>query len=87
MVAGLSLFTVVPSHSAMSYDPKCQSDKPSSGLLSSALSLLQGRFTAASMPGGGTAVARGKSFVLLVTSVMGDSYVIPGGGVMAVFAC
>ena len=42
-------------------------------------SSLQGRFAAVSTPGGGTAVVRGESFVSSVTSVLGGSYVLPGG--------
>jgi hypothetical protein len=79
VVAGLSLFAVVPSQSTMSSDPERRSADPPSGLLSSALSSLQGRFAAATTPGGGTAVARGESFVASVSSVLGGSYAIPGG--------
>ena len=63
----------------MSSDPDRRSDVPPSGLLSSALSSLQGRFAAATTPGGGTVVARGELFVSSVSSVLGGSYVIPGG--------
>ena len=62
----------------MSYDDaRRRSDEP--GLLSSALSSLQGRFAAVSTPGGGTAAARGESFVSSVSSVLGGSSVLPGG--------
>ena len=53
---------------------------PPGGHLSSALSSLQGRFAvAASSPVGGTPVPRGESFALSVASVLGGSYVLPGG--------
>jgi len=59
----------------------CQSKAPPSGLLLSALSSLQGRFAAAAAgtPGGGVAAPRGESFVSSVSSVLGGSYVLPGG--------
>jgi hypothetical protein len=52
---------------------------PPGGLLSSALSSLQGRFGAASIPIGGTTTTRGESFVSSVSSLMGGSNVLPGG--------
>ena len=62
----------------MSSDPN--RNAPASGLLSSALSSLQGQFAAVSTPVGRTAVARGESLVSLVSSVLGGgSYVLPGG--------
>ena len=64
----------------MSSDDR-RSEAPPSGFLSSALSLLQGRFTAAAagMPGGGAVMPRGESFVSSVSLVLGGSYVLPGG--------
>ena len=51
-----------------------------SGLLSSALSSLQGWFAVVSMPVGGTAAARGESLVSSVSSALdGSGYVLPGG--------
>ena len=53
---------------------------PPAGRLSSALSSLQGRFAAAaSSPVGGTPAPRGESFASSVVSVLGGSYVLPGG--------
>jgi hypothetical protein len=58
----------------------CDEDPPlPGGVLSSALSLLQGQFGMASTPVGGTTLTRGESFVLLVSLLMGGSYVLLGG--------
>jgi hypothetical protein len=47
------------------------------GVLTSALSALQGRFAPVTTPVGGTASGRGESFV---SSLLGGGYVDPGGG-------
>jgi hypothetical protein len=80
LVAGFSLRAAVPCHSAMSSDDR-RSEAPQSGLLSSALSSLQGPFTAAAAgtPGGGAATPRGESFVLSVSSVLGAVMFCRGG--------
>ena len=52
-------------------------DPPPPGVLTSALSALQGRFAPVTTPVGGTAAGRGESFV---SSLLGGGYVDPGGG-------
>ena len=64
----------------MSFSEPDRAAPGASGLLSSALSSLQGRFAAVSTPVGGTAAARGESLVSSVSSALGGgSYVLPGG--------
>ena len=65
----------------MSFDRRPEgAAPPPAGRLSSALSSLQGRFAAAaSSPVGGTPAPRGESFASSVASVLGGSYVLPGG--------
>ena len=55
----------------------CRVDPPPPGVLTSALSALQGRFAPVTTPVGGTAAGRGEHFVL---SLFGGGYVDPGGG-------
>jgi hypothetical protein len=79
-VAGFSLFAVVLCQSNSMSTDHCNKDPPlPGGLLSSALSLLQGQFGMASTPVSERTSTRGELFVSSVSLLMGGSYVLPGG--------
>jgi hypothetical protein len=80
VVDSFSLFAIVLCQSVSMSTGRHNEDPPlRGGLLFSTLSLLQGRFGAASTPIGGMTMTRSESFVLLLLSLMGGSYVLLGG--------